>query len=86
MGFGNLELRWKFASIATEKSTFDFQIVPFVDFGRVWDGAERMNLKDYKYSYGLGFRIPWNQSTIIYFDYAISREDRQLFVNFQHIF
>ncbi|MCZ8342673.1 MAG: DUF5982 domain-containing protein [Leptospira sp.] len=86
MGFGNLEIRWKFGSVATKTSTFDFQLVPFVDFGRVWDGAERMNLKGYKYSYGLGFRIPWNQSTIIYFDYAISREDRQLFVNFQHIF
>ncbi|GBF51701.1 outer membrane protein [Leptospira ryugenii] len=86
MAFGNLELRWKFASVATKTSTFDFQLVPFVDFGRVWDHYSRANFKDYKYSYGLGFRIPWNQSTIIYFDYAISREDRQLFVNFQHIF
>ncbi len=86
MGFGNLELRWKFGSVATKTSTFDFQLVPFVDFGRVWDSADRMNTKGFKYSYGLGFRIPWNQSTIIYFDYAISREDRQLFVNFQHIF
>lgn len=87
MGFANLELRWKFWGIKTAKgSTFDFQVVPFFDIGRVWDRASDANFKDYKFSQGIGLRIPWNQSTIIYVDHAWSREDRQTFFNFQHIF
>lgn len=86
MAYGNLELRWKFASIDAGSQHFDFQLVPFYDVGRVWDETGRMNLKDYKHSRGLGLRVPWNQATIIYVDYGISDEDRQLFVNFNHIF
>ncbi|WCL51408.1 Omp85 family outer membrane protein [Leptospira sp. GIMC2001] len=86
MAYANIELRWKFASIDIWGQHFDFQLVPFYDVGRVWDETRFMNLKGYKHSRGLGFRIPWNQATIIYFDYGISDEDRQLFVNFNHIF
>lgn len=86
MAYGNLELRWKFATLNTGGQTFDFQLVPFYDVGRVWDETRFMNLKDYKHSRGLGLRIPWNQATIIYVDYGVSDEDRQMFVNFNHIF
>jgi len=86
MGFANLEIRWKFASIDAGKNHFDFQLVPFVDVGRVWDETRLVNFPGYKYSQGLGLRIPWNQATIINIDHAWSKEDRQTFVNFMHIF
>ncbi|MCC5813964.1 MAG: BamA/TamA family outer membrane protein [Leptospira sp.] len=86
MAYANLEVRWKFASIDAGSQHFDFQLVPFYDAGRVWDETRTMNLKDYKHSRGIGLRIPWNQATIIYIDYGVSDEDRQVFVNFNHIF
>lgn len=83
MGFGNIELRWKFLEIPG----FAFNLVPFFDFGRVWDKIERVNLQDYQYSYGTGLRIAWNQSTIIYLDFAKSKENsNQIYLNFNHIF
>jgi hypothetical protein len=86
MAYGNLELRWKFASLDFGSQHFDFQLVPFYDVGRVWDESRLMNLIDYKHSRGLGLRIPWNQATIIYIDYGVSDESRQVFINFNHIF
>ncbi|MDF3821218.1 DUF5982 domain-containing protein [Leptospira sp. 96542] len=86
MGFANFEIRWKFGSLDVAGQHFDFQLVPFYDVGRVWDRTQDANLKDYKHSRGVGFRIPWNQATIIYIDHAISNEDRQTFINFNHIF
>ncbi|MCZ8344637.1 MAG: DUF5982 domain-containing protein [Leptospira sp.] len=86
MAYANFEIRWKFASADIAGQHFDFQLVPFYDVGRVWDRTVDANLKDYKHSRGIGLRIPWNQATVIYFDYAVSKEDRQLFINFNHIF
>lgn len=83
MGFGNLEVRWKFFEVPG----FAFNLVPFFDFGRVWDEAHKANLKGYQYSWGTGLRIAWNQSTIIYLDLAYSRENSGLlYMNFNHIF
>lgn len=70
MGFGNLELRYRVYEIGT----FTFDIAPLFDFGRPWDRLSQVNLKDYKYSYGLGIRIIWSQSTVIYLEWARSRE------------
>ncbi|TGK00424.1 peptide-binding protein [Leptospira selangorensis] len=86
MGWGNIELRWKFGSLSVAGQHFAFNLVPFLDFGRIWDDEHKVGTKDYKYSRGLGLRIAWNQTTIIMFDYAVSREDKQLFVNFNHAF
>jgi hypothetical protein len=86
MGFANLEVRWKFGEIVTGGQHFAFQLVPFYDLGRVWDKISNVGTVDYKHSKGLGLRIPWNLSTIIYIDHAWSNEDRQTFVNFFHIF
>ncbi|OQM30942.1 Omp85 family outer membrane protein [Leptospira interrogans] len=86
MGFGTLELRWKFWSFSVGGEYFALNLVPFWDFGRVWNDEHKAGLTDYKYSQGLGLRIAWNQATIIMMDYAVSREDKQLFVNFSHAF
>jgi outer membrane protein assembly factor BamA len=92
MGFGNIELRYRLF----ELPGFTFNIAPLFDFGRPWDKIGNVDLKDYKYSYGLGLRIIWNQSTVIYFEWAKSRETENFakgpfagsnfYLNFGHIF
>jgi hypothetical protein len=85
-GFGNLELRYRFANFKIGEESFSLQFVPGFTLGRVWDRAERVNLQGYKYSYETGIRIIWNQSTIISIDYARSREDQQFFLNLDQNF
>ncbi|TGK44492.1 Omp85 family outer membrane protein [Leptospira andrefontaineae] len=86
MGWGNLEIRWRFFQFSAFSQNFTLSAVPFMDFGRIWDDEHKANFKGYKHSNGLGLRIAWNQSTIITIDYAVSKEDKQLFVNFNHAF
>ncbi|TGJ99665.1 peptide-binding protein [Leptospira semungkisensis] len=86
MGWGNIEVRWRFAQFTVLGQHFALNLVPFFDFGRVWDDEHKVGLKGYKYSKGAGLRIAWNQTTLIILDYAVSREDKQLFINFNHAF
>lgn len=86
MGWGNTEVRWKFAEARIGSEFFAFNLVPFLDYGRVWDDEHKLGWKGYAYSRGIGLRIAWNQATIIMIDYAKSREDEQVFVNFSHVF
>jgi outer membrane protein assembly factor BamA len=94
MGFGNVELRYR----VYQMPGFTFDVAPLFDFGRPWDRVKGINLKDYKHSYGLGIRIIWNQSTVIYLEWARSRETElgnyskgpfagsNFYLNFGHIF
>jgi outer membrane protein assembly factor BamA len=53
--------------------------------GGVWD--EGISLQNnWRSSEGLGLRIGWNESTILRFDYAVSKEDQQFFFNLAHAF
>lgn len=38
-----------------------------------WQG---LSFNDIKVSYGAGARIAWNLSTVLFFDYGISAEDK----------
>ncbi|MDX1961344.1 MAG: DUF5982 domain-containing protein [Leptospiraceae bacterium] len=95
MGFANFELRWRFF----ELPGFTFNIAPLLDIGRPWDSFSDVKATDkFLYSYGTGLRIIWNQSTIIYLEWARSRETKgygnaaapfagtQFYLNFGHIF
>jgi outer membrane protein assembly factor BamA len=87
MNFNNIELRYRFAQCTLLKQHFAFNVVPFADFGGVWDNLSRIgNFNNYRSSEGLGLRIAWNVNTILRFDYAISNEDRQFFFNLSHAF
>ena len=87
MQFTNLELRGRFAQCKLLKQTFAFSAVPFFDMGGVWDNLSRLNhTENFRYSEGLGLRIAWNVNTILRFDYAISKEDRQFFFSLGHAF
>ncbi len=85
-GFGSVEWRTQVLRFDLFNQDWIVSAVPFFDFGRTWDEFSSMKLENYRYNYGLGARIHWNQSTIIRFDYAVSAEDRQFFLVFGQMF
>ncbi len=74
--FTNFELRIRLAETKLGKQRFAFGIAPFFDAGTVRDKWQDLSFAKIKTSYGGGARIAWNQSTIISFDYGISKEDK----------
>lgn len=79
MWFSNLEIRARIAELNAWKQHFSLNIAPFFDMGTVRDRWQDLSFKNLKTAYGAGLRIGWNQSTTLYFDYGISREDRLFF-------
>ena len=86
MSFLNVELRHRFARFSLLKQDFGLMVVPFVDTGGVWNNPGELALDHLRISEGLGFRVSWNQSTIVSFDYGVSEEDQQFFVQLGHPF
>ena len=74
------------AEIRPLHQRFAFMVVPFLDIGRVFDSIEDFELARFRHSQGAGFRIAWNQATIINVDYGTSREGSALYINFNHPF
>lgn len=89
MFFTNLEFRYRFGEFDFLNQHLAFSAVPFFDFGAVWDsGSSVLSLraKNLRFNEGLGIRIAWNVNTILRFDYAISKEDKQFFFQIGHCF
>ena len=84
--YGNGELRWSFAETMLWKQHLRFMLVPFVDTGRVFNSVDRSTFKDWKFAGGIGFRLAWNLSTIISFDYARSSEGTLFYMELGHQF
>jgi hemolysin activation/secretion protein len=82
----NLELRIRLAQKDFLRQYFTFDLMPFFDAGRIWNEIRDFNFRDYRYNYGLGARLAWNQSTVLRGDLAFSRESTQFFFGFGHIF
>jgi outer membrane protein assembly factor BamA len=82
----NAELRYTFVDFRTVGQRFGLMIVPFVDAGRTYARIRDTNLSDLRVSFGAGFRIAWNQATIINVDYGKSTEGAGLYINFGHPF
>lgn len=68
------EARWSFAETYLGSQHLRFVLVGFAESGRVHDGV-RLEFADWRSSFGGGFRLGWNLSTVISFDYAVSDED-----------
>jgi outer membrane protein assembly factor BamA len=87
MNFANFELRYRFVAFNIFKQHLAFSAVPLFDIGGAWDNLSRIGkYSNYRYSEGMGLRVAWNVNTILRFDYAISKEDKQFFFNFGHAF
>ncbi len=79
MWFANLELRTRLAEANFLRQHWTVNVAPFFDAGTVRDRWQDLNFKGLKTSYGAGLRIGWNQSTTVFFDYGMSKEDRLFF-------
>jgi outer membrane translocation and assembly module TamA len=61
-------------------------LVPFVDMGRVFDSAADSTLQDWKFDGGISFRLAWNLSTIVSFDYGRGSEGSMFYMELGHQF
>ncbi len=86
MTLANLELRWTVAKTELLGQSFGFMLVPFVDWGMVYDTPRDLALDGWRRAQGAAIRIAWNQATVVMVDYGFSREDSGLYINFTHIF
>jgi Omp85 superfamily domain len=82
----NYEVRWTFTKFRALHQGFGLILVPFLDMGRVFDDVGQTSFAGWKRSQGMGFRVAWNEATIIMVDYGFSEEDSGLYINFNHIF
>lgn len=82
----NLELRARFYDFHVLRQHISLGVMPFYDFGSVWDSPRDMNFRQWRGAPGIGARIGWNLSTVLRLDYGHSREGGQLFFGFGHIF
>ncbi len=84
--FANAELRVRLVDVSMGGQHFGIGIAPFVDAGTVRDRLQDLGLAHLRASCGAGLRIAWNQSTIVFLDYGVSREDRLLFFGIGQVF
>lgn len=77
----NVELRWTFYRFHLLKQLFSLQVAPFADAGRVFD-RPGFAFDHWQIAGGAGAHLGWNQSTIVRFDLAFSREDAGFYIDF----
>jgi outer membrane protein assembly factor BamA len=84
----NIEARSHLYSFRLLKQDWILGTVLFYDAGTVWDHLHQIKASSRGWvgAPGAGLRIAWNQSTILRWDVARSREGTQTFFAFQHIF
>lgn len=86
MVWGQIELRTRVAQAKILRQHFAMLIVPFVETGTVAPQWNKLSVNGLRASYGCGIRFAWNQATILSADFALSNEDRQLFLGIGHPF
>jgi outer membrane protein assembly factor BamA len=86
LAFANVELRYRVTEFSFSKQRFALGVAPFFDMGTVRDDWQNLSFSNIRYSYGGGLRVAWNQSTILSFDYGISKEDKLFFFGIGQIF
>jgi len=75
----NAELRWALTEWRLWGQHLRPYLVPFVDTGRSFDGID-LKFNGWKVGAGLGLRLAWNISTVISFDFGVSREDQVFYM------
>ncbi len=82
----NTELRARLQEFSFLGQDWSIGGVAFLDAGRVWEKPRYIGLTEWRFSYGAGIRMTWNQSTVIRLDFGFSPEGMQSFFGFNHIF
>jgi len=86
VALANLELRYDLAETVKWGQRFLLTPVAFADTGRVFDRAGTFALVDWKTAAGGGFRLAWNQTTILNATLGVSGEDTNISIHFGHLF
>lgn len=86
VAYTNIELRHRVGEVDLIGQNLNFTVAPFVDLGTVGDKEFLVNLSQIKASTGVSFRLGWNLSTLLTLDFALSPEDKQVFLNFNNSF
>ncbi|HTL54315.1 MAG TPA: BamA/TamA family outer membrane protein [Candidatus Limnocylindrales bacterium] len=84
--WANAELRWSFAETRFLKQHLRFMVAPFFDTGRVFDSVKDTTMEKWKVAGGAGFRLAWNLSTVVSFDYGVSSESGFFYMELGHQF
>ncbi len=86
MTVANLELRWEFIEFLVAKQHVALKLLAFVDTGSVFDYALEPATfwSGYRFGYGTGFVIAYNQAAIIHFYAGFSSEDYTISVDVEH--
>lgn len=84
--FINVEVRVRLFDFKIRKQHFAFTIAPFLDAGTVRNRWQDLSLSQMRFASGGGLRIAWNQSTILSFDYGVSKEDNLFFFGIGQVF
>ena len=74
------ELRWTFGEATLWGQHLRFGTAAFVDSGSVFNSIGSTKAHGWKATYGAGFRLAWNVSTIVSFDYGVSPEGQAFYV------
>ena len=82
----NMEMRLTYFRFEVLRQKFALGAVAFLDTGRVYDTFDDLTFKGWRRGQGLGFRVAWNQATIVAVDLGFSDEDVGLYINFNHQF
>jgi len=80
------ELRWQAMTFRWAKQKLDLVVVPWLDFGRVWNQLIPFQLGNIHASTGWGTRITWNDRFIVRSDFALTPEGSALYVELGHSF
>ena len=86
MACANVELGWSFSETMVWGQHLRIMLVPFVDAGSVFDSVGDTSFNDRKFDGGVGFRLAWNLSTVVSFDYARSSEGSLFYMELGHQF
>lgn len=84
--YTSTELRWTFAEATFLKQHLRFTLAPFIDGGRVFDGALDFSLNHWKVTGGAGLRLAWNLATVISVDVGVSSENTMIYAEVGHSF
>ena len=84
--FYGLELRWDPIKLSYASQDFNFGVVPFVDFGRVWGSLHPFYLGKIHASTGVGFRILWNKRFVLRADWAMTEENKTVYIELGNSF
>lgn len=74
VALANAELRWFFTEWHFWGQDLSPGLAGFVDAGRAFDNVT-LDLRNWRFGGGAGFRLAWNLATLVSFDVGVSSED-----------